>query len=179
MGQETWNFNKNFKCHLSKSFMKKYFGFLLICLIAPISAYAQCNCETINRDDGVTIRTCEPVPIGGDQTLEFAISMITNGNDYFLSLNIIFDSTPQKATGNLMIRFSDNNMLNFTAVNSQMAFIGGREMAQSIYLIDDFVIDNLKQKDIYTVSFRLEDQTLRTYEAHDNKDIIKRHLRCL
>ena len=158
--------------------MKKYFG-LIVCLIVPITVNAQCNCETINRDDGVTITTCEPAPVGGDQNLEIAISMITNGNDYFLSLNIIFESSPQKATGNLMIRFSDNNMLNFTAVNSQMTFIGGREMAQSIYLIDDFVIDNLKQKDIYTVSFRLEDQTLRTYEAHDNKDIIKRHLRCL
>lgn len=159
-------------------FMKKYFG-LIMCLTVPISVNAQCNCETINRDDGVTITTCEPAPIGGDQTLEFAISMITNGNDYFISLNILFDTPPQKATGNLMIRFTDNNMLNFTAVNSQMAFIGGRELAQSIYLVDDFVLENLKQKDIYTVSFRLEDQTLRTYEARDNKGIIKRHLQCL
>lgn len=160
-------------------FIKIYFGFLVICLATPISANAQCNCETINRDDGVTIKICEPAPIGGDQTLMFSISVITSGSDYFISLNIIFDSTPQKATGNLMIRFSDNNMLNFTAINSQMAFIGGREMAQSIYLIDDFVIKNLRQTEINTVSFRLEDQALRTYEAHDNKDIIRRHLRCL
>jgi hypothetical protein len=159
--------------------MKKYIELLIICLIAPISSYAQCNCETINRDDGTTITTCKPAPIGGDQTLEFAISMITNGNDYFISLNILFDIPPQKATGNLMIRFTDNNMLTFTAVNSQMAFIGGRELAQSIYLVDDFVLENLKQQDLYTVSFRLEDQILRTYEAQDNKDIIKRHLRCL
>lgn len=151
-----------------------------ILLITPImSVYAQCNCETINRFDGVVITTCEPAPVGGDQYLEFAISMISNGNDYFLSLNIIFDSPPQKASGNLMIRFTDNNLLNFTAVNSQMAFIGGREVAQSIYMIDDFVLDTLRDQNIYTVSFRLEDQTLRTYEAQDNKDIIKRHLRCL
>lgn len=151
-----------------------------ILLITPIaSVNAQCNCETINRFDGVVITSCEPAPVGGDQLLEFAISMITNGNDYFLSLNIIFDSPPQKASGNLMIRFEDNDMLNFTAVNSQMAFIGGREMAQSIYMIDDFVLNKLKQQNIYTVSFRLEDQTLRTFQAQDNIDIIKRHLRCL
>lgn len=151
----------------------------ILLLTSTIPIYAQCNCETINRDDGMNITTCEPAPVGGDQTLEFAISMITNGNDYYISLNILFDIPPQKTTGNLMIRFDDNRMMNFTSVNSQLSFIGGRELAQSIYRVDDFILDNLKHHDIYTISFRLEDQTLRTYEVQNNKDIIKRHLNCL
>lgn len=139
----------------------------------------QSKCETINRFDGVTIISCEPLPVAGNENLEAAISLVSNGDKKFIALSVIFNSKAQNITGNLFIRLKNNSMLQFTAVNNEMNIIGGRELAQAIYRIDEFIINQLSNNLIYTISFRLEDQLLRTFESDINQDVIKNQIKCL
>lgn len=144
-----------------------------------VISQCQSKCETINRFDGVTIISCEPLPVAGNENLEAAISLVSNGDKKFIALSVIFNSKAQNITGNLFIRLKNNSMLQFTAVNNEMNIIGGRELAQAIYRIDEFIINQLSNNLIYTISFRLEDQLLRTFESDINQDVIKNQIKCL
>lgn len=157
---------------------------LLTCIsVYSNSAYAQCNstCETITRYDGASIVTCEPLPVAGDNTLEAAISIASNGVDKFLTLSVIFsnDSNSRKIAGNAQIRLTNNHMYHFTLVNSEMNFIGGRRIAQAVYYIDSFILSDLKEHKIATMSFRLNDQVRRTYQFDINQDVISKQLKCM
>ena len=151
----------------------------IVFLTVPLTVYSNCNCETINRDDGVTIKVCEPKPIFGDESLEVAISILNDGLNYYVSSNIKFERSLQKIMGNMIVRFSNNEMITFTVIDSQIALIDGREIAQSIYYVEEFVMNTLKEEDLSTISFRLEDQVLRTYEVLDNKGVLKEQLKCI
>lgn len=172
-------YSKNLTSNMKKAIT---FTFIIITFSTMTQkVFGQCHskCETINRFDGITVISCEPLPVAGDDNLEAAISLVSNGEEKFIALSVLFNSTTQKLSGNLIIRLKNNSMLQFTAVNSEMNIIGGRQLAQAIYRIDDFIINQLRNHLIYTISFRLEDQILRTFESDLNQGVIKEQLECL
>ena len=77
---------------------------------------AQCDCEKIQRSDGI-ITMCKTLPIAGDNTLQVGLSLANNGRDNFLNATIRFlSSNPLEINGDLSLRLIDNNLLTFKLV---------------------------------------------------------------
>lgn len=142
-------------------------------------AYGQCNCEKINRDDGTIINQCSALPVAYDNSTQVGINAASNGENIFITLTIRFQTTAKNIVGNLSLRLVDNNLLNFSYVNSGLSFIGNSEVAQGIFLIKETDIAKLKTSRIMTISFKLNDGLLRTYQVNTNADVLKSQVSCL
>ena len=144
-----------------------------------ITIFAQCDCEKIYRDDGTTITQCNALPVAKDNSTQVGIAAASNGIDKYLSITVQFKETALDITGNLTLRLIDNNLMTFELVNSQLAFIGNSQVAQAVFLIDDTKIIKLKNSGIKTISFKLKDGLLRTYQATSNTVVLKNQIICL
>ncbi|MCB0538744.1 MAG: hypothetical protein KDE33_14605 [Bacteroidetes bacterium] len=158
--------------------MKKAILTLTITLAALIS-YGQCNCEKINRDDGSRVTQCSPLPVAYDNTTQVGLAAASNGQDKFVTITIRFKSTAKDIVGNLSIRLEDNNLITFELVNSGLSLIGNSQVAQGVFLANETDIAKLKKSGIKTISFKLNDGLLRTYQATSNADILKKQVICL
>lgn len=150
------------------------FTLLIITLTAFISASAQCDCETIRRNDGTNIVQCLPNLVAGDNYAEFGLSLASNGVDNYISLSIRFLKSHQNVNGNLSIRLENNNLLTFKYVNSQMQYTGGSKMCNAIFLLssDDSDLIKIKNSRIKNLSIKMEDGLLYTYNAKANLDVL-------
>ena len=103
--------------------MKKVYAILLtIFLIQNI--YSQCDCEKIHKDNG-TVTQCTILPIGGDNNLQFGLSLAANEKDNYVTLTIRYISGRSlKINVDLSLRFIDNNLLTFKFLNRLSSYIG-------------------------------------------------------
>lgn len=151
---------------------------LTLILTAFITS-AQCNCEKINRDDGTTVTQCDALPVAYDNTTQVGLAAASNGNDKFITIAVRFKSNAQDITGGLSIRLADNNLMTFELVNSGLSSIGNSQMAQGVFTANDTDIAKLKKSGIKTISFKLKDGLLRTYQATSNANVLKEQVVCL
>lgn len=158
--------------------MKQIFITIIILFSVNILV-AQCNCEKIKRDDGVTVTQCPALPVSFDNTTEIGLSVGSNGTSNFLTVTIRFKETAAKVKGKITIRLTDNNMFSFDLVTCTLSYIGNSQVANAIFKITETNSVLLKKSDIKTVSFTLEDNLLHTYEIKKNADIVKKELNCL
>ena len=119
------------------------------------------------------------VPVAYDNSTQVGINAASNGENIFITLTIRFQTTAKNIVGNLSLRLVDNNLLNFSYVNSGLSFIGNSEVAQGIFLIKETDIAKLKTSRIMTISFKLNDGLLRTYQVNTNADVLKSQVSCL
>lgn len=157
----------------------KLLTFTILLALTKIFVYGQCNCEKINRDDGTKITQCISLPVAYDNTTQVGLAAASNGQDKFVTLTVRFKSTAQDITGNLSIRLNDNNLITFELVNAQLAYIGNSQVAQGVFLANNNEINMLKKTTIKTISFKLNDGLLRTYQATSNSDVLKNQVGCL
>jgi hypothetical protein len=157
----------------------KYIFSICAILFFINSLFAQCDCEKIYRDDGSTITQCNALPVAYDNSTQVGIAAASNGIDKYLTITVRFKETALDITGNLTLRLIDSNLLTFELVNSQLAFIGNSQVAQAVFLIDDTKIVKLKNSGIKTISFKLKDNLLRTYQATSNTAVLKNQIICL
>ncbi len=139
----------------------------------------QCNCETIHRDDGITVTQCESLLIASDNITQVGMAMASNGYDKFITITIRFATTAQTISGNLIIRLVDNNLITFELVNSGLSFIGNNQVAQAVFLTNQTDIAKLEKSNINTISFSLDDGLVRTHLASSNVDVLKTQVVCL
>jgi len=147
--------------------------------LTAIFVQGQCNCETINRDDGTTIKTCQTLPVAYDNTTQIGLTVATNGMDKYVTVTVRFKSTAKNISGNLSIRLDDNNLMTFELVNAQLAYIGNSQVAVGVFLANDTDIVKLKKSGIKTIIIKLIDGLLRTYQAKMNTDVLKKQVGCL
>lgn len=147
--------------------------------LMTIFVHGQCNCEKINRDDGTKITQCNPLPVAYDNTTQVGLGAASNGQEKFLTVTVRFKLTAQNITDNLSIQLEDNNLMTFKLVNAQLAYIGNSQVAQGVFLVNNIEIDKLKKAMIKTISFKLKDGLLRTYQATSNVDVLKKQVLCL
>ena len=140
---------------------------------------SQCNCESINRADGIKIVQCNAMPLAYDNNTQVGVACASNGQDKFLNVAIRFKSTAQNISGNLTIRLEDNNMMTFRLVKAQLAYIGNSQVANAVFLTNSADVDKLKKSKIKTITFKLKDQLTRTYQATSNSDVLVNQLQCL
>ena len=147
--------------------------------LTALIANGQCNCEKINRDDGTTVTQCNALPVAYDNTTQVGLAAASNGEDKFITITVRFKSTAQDVAGDLSIRLADNNFMTFELVNSGLSFIGNSQVAQGVFLANETDIAKLKKSGIKTISFKLKDGLLRTYQATSNADVLKKQVACL
>ncbi len=138
-----------------------------------------CKCEKVNRDDGTLVTQCISLPVGKDNTTEVGLAMASNGQENFITLTVRFKGAANNVSGDLSIRLENNNLMTFELVNEQLTYIGSSQVAQGIFLATDTGINNLEKSDIQTLSFKLNDGLLYTYQATTNKNLLKKQTNCL
>jgi hypothetical protein len=137
-----------------------------------------CDCQNIHRDDGTEITQCISLPVANDSTLEFGLSIASNGQDIFITTTIRFFETAKEINGNLSIRLKDNNLITFELVNKGLAYIGNNQVSQAVFALNAEKIKKLKSSDLLTVSLKL-DKMIHTLECKENVAILKEQLICL
>lgn len=152
---------------------------VLFNLLLIHNLYSQCDCEKIQRSDGI-ITQCKVLPVGGDRNLQMGLSLVSNGKDKFIALTIRYiSSLSLKISGDLNVRLLDNNMLNFPLVTNQSSYIGNSEVENGIFLINDSQFTKLKNSSLLTVSILLSDGRVHTIEINMNKDVLVNQSRCI
>ncbi len=158
--------------------MKKPFLISFIFISISWNLFAQCNCETINKEN-VTIKQCNPLLVGGDKTLHCGIALGKTGNEKHLSLTIRFIEKAMEVNSKITIWLQNGNSIDISLFNGGLAYVGNSQIAQAIYKLDDNIISKLKDSKIKTIAFTLTDGLRRTYEVKTNSDVIIEHLKCL
>jgi len=150
----------------------------LALLFYSISSQAQCRCQKINRN-GTQITQCQPLPVAYDNTSQIGVSIVSNGRSDFIAITVRFKNSAKKITSDLTLYMDNQSMIKLPLINSQLAYIGNSEVAQAIYQTDKSDLASLGSSNIKTMSFKMHDNMIRTYQAKKNKDILVKQLKCL
>jgi hypothetical protein len=147
-------------------------------LLSP-TAFPQCNCEEIKRDDGTNILQCAVVQVASDQTTQVGIGTASNGESIFITLTVRFKNTAQYITKDLYIRLDDNNMISLPFVNSSLSYIGNSQVANGIFSLPEKQTSKFLKSAIKTISFNLTNGLLVTYQVDMNKDVLEKQINCI
>jgi hypothetical protein len=159
--------------------MKKLF-LLVTILVFANSVHGQCNCEKIKRDDGATITQCKALQVSADNSTEIGISFASNGTSNFIAITIRFLKGQVKdVTSKITIRLDDNNMFSLDLVKSGLSYIGNSQVTNAVFKLTTTNISLMKKSNVKTVSFKLTDNLLHTYQVSMNSDVAKKQLNCL
>ena len=141
--------------------------------------HAQCDCEKIQRSDGI-ITTCKTLPVAGDNSLQLGLSLAYNGRDSFVNATIRFlTNSPLKIIGDLSFRLIDNNLISFKLVKTQGSLIGNSDVEIGIFNIDENQFSKIRKSKIQTITVLLSDNRMHTLEATLNQDILINQAKCL
>jgi hypothetical protein len=150
-----------------------------ICFIYTQVAFSQCDCEKIRREDGV-VTQCNPRPIAGDDNLQIGIALASNGEKKFLTLTIRYLSGPAlKISGDINVRSYNNNLSTYNLINAQSSYVGNSKVENGLFLINETQFNNLKYAKLMTISVKLSDDRIHTYEVTLNPNVLMEQARCL
>jgi hypothetical protein len=109
--------------------------FLWLLLISAI-ATAQCNIQINERDDGVAVKYTRPGRIGFSDRVMIALSMQSNGQEYFVAVLSIFEKAGIKLTGELTLKFQNNKSTTVEHYRSEMTTFNGLPACVSLFTTD-------------------------------------------
>jgi hypothetical protein len=157
----------------------RIFFVILFHLFVIQSIFSQCDCEKIHRDDG-TVTQCTPLPIGGDNNLQFGLSLFAKGEANFVTLTIrLISEQSLKIIGDLNLRLTDNNLLTFKLVNRLSSYVGNSEVESGIFTINETQFNKLKNASLLVVLVTLSDNRMHPIEATINQDVLMNQAKCL
>lgn len=157
----------------------KLFILILAIFLSSFTVKGQCNCDKIFREDGTKITMCEAFPVASDNKVGVGLAAASNGQDMFVTLAVRFASSAINITDDLTFRLVDNNLFTLTYIDSKLVVIGGSEVAEGIFLADDYDVSMLRNSNIKTISFNLSDGLERAFIATLNSDVLKKEFDCL
>lgn len=152
---------------------------LLIVILCSSKISAQCRVQTNQRDDGITVRYLSPDRIGISDKLILALSMQTNGEQFFIATLSLFESNAQKLKGNLTLKFSNNKSSTFQHYTSELATFKGYPAAISIFIVDKNGLANISRSNITMAMLQLSDGVYQNVIVKINEDILRKHYNCL
>jgi hypothetical protein len=138
-----------------------------------------CSCNSMQRADGAFIIYCEPLPVAFNNELELGLSLLKNNSVIFGALSLRFHDKIKHIIGDINIVLQNGVNIKASLINQQDNYIGDFEVLLAIYNLTEQNIGQLKQSEISTISFKLNDNINRTYEAKTNQDAFIKHLDCL
>jgi len=149
-------------------------------LLVTSFAYGQCNCKTLNKENGGKVVVCAPLPIAGDSSLEVGLGAMSQQYTDYVSLTIRFKSiTVQKIVSNLFIRLKNNDLITLKYIKGQLGYIGESQIAQAIFFIKDTQVEKLKHSELSTIAFKFSDGLMRTYKVRMNGSALEKQLKCI
>lgn len=138
-----------------------------------------CRVQTNNRSDGAVIRYLSPDRIGKCDKFYMAVSMQTNGSQYYIATISVFPEHAQNLVGDLTIMFDNKNSATFKNVNSRVTTYNGYPATFSIFLADSYAIKNIESANLKYLLVRLDDNTYQNVLVDVNSNILKTHYDCL
>jgi hypothetical protein len=157
----------------------KLFYSIFISFITTTTVFCQCDCQTITKDDNSKVVQCNPKPIAEDNTTQIGIAIASNGHANYVQIIVRFERESKDITGDFIARLMDNNMITLKLINTQQAFIGNSEVSNAIFELPKEQEKKFRYSNIKTVTIKLSDGKLRTYEVKVNANTLRSQLLCL
>jgi len=145
----------------------------------PAPEPTQCRVQTNQRPDGVTIRYLTPDRVGYCDKLMLALSMQTNGEEYFISTISVFEQNAMKLKGALTLKFENNKSSTFLHYRSEITTYNGYPATISIFQVAKGDFDNIQSSNVKYVMLQLETDIYQNVSVKMNADILKKHFNCL
>ena len=159
--------------------MKYYVIILSTLLILFNQASAQCEVQTNQREDGVTVRYLRPERVGYTDQLMLALSMQTNGSDFFVVALSIFQTEAIKLKGNLTLKFNNNKSVTLQHYRSEITTFNGLPATMSIFNVGKNALANISTSNIHTAMLQLSNNVFQVVNVKMNSNILKTHYNCL
>lgn len=171
--------------------MKKIMWLCFVLLLNGLNLIAQCNCNEIQKKDGIVI-VCAPMPVAKDKFTQIGIALASNSQSkkrsffddfatpqkYYISLTVRFKGNSLELKDNLYLHLLDNSVISLKLVNSGLDFIGESEVANAVYSIDDFHINELKKSTIKHIGINFEGNIQRMYKCELNENVLIEQFKC-
>lgn len=157
----------------------KLFQTIIFIILISKQISAQCDIQTNNREDGVTVKYLRPERIGFSDKLLLALSMQTADEQYFVCTLSIFEKESIKLKGDLIIKFTNNNSSTLELSNSILTTFNNYPATISIYMADSNDLINILSANISMVSLQLQNNIFQVVVAKKNADILKKQYSCL
>jgi len=151
--------------------MKLFFLTTILSLFS-LCSFSQKGYQLITREDGTKIKVCNTDIVSYDNTTQIGLNVMSNIENNFVSVTLRFKHSVKQIIENLNIRLQNNKMIKLKLINSQKSFIGNSEVAQALYEVTEKQRILLMNSSIHTISLKLDDTLIRTYEAKKNSDIL-------
>jgi hypothetical protein len=152
---------------------------LPIIILLFYAPFSQCNVQTNQREDGVTVRYLRPDRIGFCDRLILALSMQTNGKEFFVSTLSVFETNAVKLKGKLILKFANDKSSTLEHYRSEITTYNGYPATISTFLVDASGIENISSSNITMAVIQLADNVYQSVPVKMNGDILKRHYDCL
>lgn len=159
--------------------MKKRIVLFLIIACLSNTVIAQCNVQVNSRDDGTTVRYLRPDRVGFSDRFILALSMQTNGAQFFVCTLSVFESNSIKLKGNLVLKFENNKSATFEHYTSELTTYNGYPATVSIFKADAVDLATIAASNIKIAMVNLVDNTFQTVSVRMNADILKKQYNCL
>ncbi|QQV03445.1 MULTISPECIES: hypothetical protein [Chryseobacterium] len=144
----------------------------LLFIAAFTFSYSQCNYKTLYQN-GATVKQFNPIPIGGDNNKQVALSISNiNGNNN-LMLTVRFKERDE-IDKKVKFSFSDNTSLTLSAERTGEDFIGGSPISHLIFKLDEKSEHKFKNNEISTVYLN----GVNKITTKMNKNYISTSLKC-
>lgn len=144
------------------------------------SKISRCNCNLINRSDGMQIKTCDPLPVSSDNKIQIALSLMSNSSVVYGTIAIRFlDNKISDFKGGIDVILENGDHISHPYTSQQRTIIGDSEVQLAIFELSENDLLKMKISEISVISFKLSDNITRTFEAHTNKNVFIKHLDCL
>jgi hypothetical protein len=153
--------------------------FVIQLSIFSVSTFAQCRVQSNQREDGTKIRYLRPDRIGFSDKLILALSMQTNGEQYFVAALSVFETNSFKLKGSLTLKFANNKSSTLQHLTSELTTYNGYPATISIFSISKNSLSNIAGSNITMAMLQLADNVYQVVTVKMNGDILKRHYSCL
>ena len=157
--------------------MKNQFLSLFLLIISANPLSSQCDVRISNRSDGVRIKYLNPELIGGDKKYLIGLSVSTNGESYFLSVDILYSNNPLKIQSPFRIITEDNSALELKMYRCEMAKIGDEIHTLGIFYLNTNYMQALIGSNLRTVVFTDQNNLVCITDVKLNKDILKKQIK--
>lgn len=147
--------------------------------IFSLQSSSQCRVLKNEREDGVTVRYLKPDRIGHSDKLMLALSMQSNGEQYFVSTLSVFEYSAIKLRGNLTLKFDNQKSSTLEHYNSQITTFNGYPATVSVFIADKNDLENISSSNLSLAMLELESGVYQTVPVKMNEAILKNHYSCL
>jgi len=136
-----------------------------------------CHCETVVVQ-GNRSYMCAPEQIHVSSRVNLAIMMVESGDQKYVVLNALTTGPTKKFGGPLTIDFDNGRSHILTMENTHISKIGGEDVAQGVFRVLFTTQRSISDSNMSSVSFRFDNEPMRTYRLTENSHALRQQIQC-